>query len=89
MNKTTATPFVPHAAHRVMTPTDAQIFTAAAERYAHPHVRAAIYDAGGDAAHVAHFSRARCGGRPAVPWCADMGHDDVVAALRATGEALA
>lgn len=80
--------FQPHPAHRAMTPEDAQIFATAADMLVHPHIRTALYDAGGDAAHVAHFSRLHCPGRPALPWCAEMKHEEVVALLRATGEAL-
>jgi hypothetical protein len=83
------TGFIPHAAHRAMTPADAKVFADAADRYAHPDIRKALYDTGGDDANLAHISRTVAGGRPAAAWASSLEHDEVVALLRATGEALA
>jgi len=88
MTKTQTTPFVPHEAHRPMSKKDAKVFNTAAEMYVHPELRKSLYDAGGDSAHLAHFGRSHCNGRPPVPWSATMTHEEVVALLRATGEAL-
>lgn len=88
MNKTTATPFKPHPAHRAMTPADAQVFKTAAEMYVHPDISKAIREAGGDEGNIAHFSRTHAYGRPIVPFAADSDHDTIVSLLRQTGEAL-
>jgi hypothetical protein len=60
----------------------------AAEMLVWPAVSTAITNAGGNTAHIAHFSREKCGCRPVVPWAADMDHDHVVAALRSVAEGL-
>jgi hypothetical protein len=88
MSKTQATPFVPHEAHRPMSKKDAKVFNTAAERYVHPDLRKTLCDAGGNSAHLAHFGRLHCKGRPPVPWASTMTHEEVVALLRATAEAL-
>ena len=88
MSKTTATPFVPHPAHKQMTPEDAHVFTSAAEMYCHPNISKAIRDAGGNDAHIAHFSRIHAYGRPIVPFAADNDHETIVSLLKSTGEAL-
>ncbi len=80
--------FVPHLAHRHMTQDDATIFERASKMYIHPKLYGTIVSAGGDASHMAHFSRTHCGGRPVSPWADDQTHETVVALLRATGEAL-
>lgn len=71
-----------------MTPDDAAIFNTAADMLVFPDVSTAIIGAGGHRGHIAHFAREKCAGRPAVAWACDQDHDLVVAALRATGEAL-
>lgn len=88
MNKTVATPFTPHPAHRPMTPADADVFDMAAEMLAMPHLSQAIRDAGGDTANFAHFSRQECRGRPIDPWAADQAHETVVVALQRVAEGL-
>lgn len=88
MTKTVATPFVPHPAHRAMTPDDAQVFNLAAEMYVRPHITKAIRDAGGNEAHFAHFSRERASGRPIAAFAAENDHETIVSLLKATGEAL-
>lgn len=88
MNKTTATPFVPHPAHKAMTLEDAQVFKTASEMYCHPNITKAIRDAGGNEAHFAHFSRTHAYGRPIGPFAADNDHETIVSLLKATGEAL-
>ena len=88
MSKTVATPFIPHPAHRPMSPADAEVFDLAAEMLAHPHLAQAIRDAGGDTANFAHFSRKECGGRPIDPWASDNDHEAVVLALKRVAEGL-
>lgn len=88
VSKTQAVPFVPHEAHRPMTKKDAKVFKSAAEMYVHPEIRKSLYDAGGDTAHMAHFGRLHCAGRPPAAWAATVEHEEVVALLKATGEAL-
>lgn len=77
--------FVPHAAHRQMNDNDANVFSLAADMYAHPDIRAAIMAAGGDDANLAHISREVAGGRPASAWAASVEHDEVIVRLRALG----
>jgi hypothetical protein len=88
MTKTTATPFVPHKAHRAMTPDDAQVFALASEIYVHPNISKAIKDAGGDDGNIAHFSRTHACGRPIVPFASENDHETIVSLLKSTGEAL-
>lgn len=81
-------PFIPYEAHRPMTKKDAKVFKTAAEMYVHPDLRKSLIDAGGDTAHMAHFGRKHCSGRPPAAWAASVEHEEVVALLRATGDAL-
>lgn len=80
--------FVPHSAHRAMTPDDKDVFYRCAEMYIHPRLYHSFVSAGGDASHMAHFSRTHCGGRPISPWADDNAPETVVALLRATGDGL-
>jgi hypothetical protein len=75
-------PFMPHPAHRAMTTVDAVVFTKAAELLANPYISTALRSAGGGDAHIAHFSREACSGRPASAWAASQDADTVKAALR-------
>jgi len=81
MSQTTATPFTPYAPHRAMTADDARVFERAAEYLDWPYITKSIINVGGDRAHMAHFSREMCRGRPVDAWAREQDHDAVATAL--------
>ena len=81
MSQTTATPFKPYPNHRAMTADDAGVFKRAAEYLDWPYITKTIISVGGDRAHMAHFSREMCKGRPVDPWAREQDHDAVATAL--------